>query len=86
MFVQGLGHSLNLNSKQNDTAKHKVHSSSSVKDSMYSDASHETAVHDTDRKELLLSIKGKIRSGFYTSDSVLEDLSHGFAKIFDKTM
>jgi hypothetical protein len=32
-----------------------------------------------DRAELMLSVKQKIKSGYYNSESVLDDLSHGFA-------
>lgn len=40
----------------------------------------------TERKELLASIRNKIKKGFYNSDSVLEDLSHGFASALDQTI
>jgi hypothetical protein len=39
-----------------------------------------------DRQALLSSIKNKIKKGFYNSDSVLEDLSHGFASALDQTI
>lgn len=36
-----------------------------------------------ERSELLKKIRQKIQSGFYNTDSVLEDISHGFAKALD---
>jgi anti-sigma28 factor (negative regulator of flagellin synthesis) len=39
-----------------------------------------------ERQALLASIKNKIKKGFYNSDSVLEDLSHGFASALDQTI
>ncbi|NLP01518.1 MAG: flagellar biosynthesis anti-sigma factor FlgM [Fibrobacter sp.] len=38
------------------------------------------------RADLLEEIKKKINSGFYNSDSVLEDLSHGFAKTMGQSL
>ncbi len=40
----------------------------------------------TDRKALLASIKKKIRSGYYNSQEVVEDLSDSFAKAFNKAL
>lgn len=39
-----------------------------------------------DRRALLLSVKSKIKSGFYNSEAVLDDLSHGFASALDQTV
>lgn len=39
-----------------------------------------------ERQALLDSIRNKIKKGFYNSDSVLEDLSHGFASALDQTI
>ncbi|NLL14249.1 MAG: hypothetical protein GX267_12670 [Fibrobacter sp.] len=36
-----------------------------------------------ERFEHLLKIRQKIQNGFYNSDSVLEDISHGLAKALD---
>lgn len=43
---------------------------------------YEPAKND-DRKKLLSSIKREIKSGYYNSDEVTEDLSESFAKIFN---
>ncbi|MCU0608969.1 MAG: hypothetical protein MUF22_04285 [Chitinispirillaceae bacterium] len=37
-----------------------------------------------DRSALLDAIRDKIKSGYYKSEQVDEDLSHGFAKILDE--
>lgn len=37
-----------------------------------------------ERTELLSQVRKKIGSGYYNSDSVLDDLSHGFADVFNK--
>jgi hypothetical protein len=36
------------------------------------------------RSEFLKLVQDKIKKGFYSSDIVLEDLSHSFAGAFDK--
>ena len=45
--------------------------------------SYEPAPADPKRLELLETIKKRIKSGFYNSDEVNEDLGHSLAKIFD---
>ncbi len=37
-----------------------------------------------ERAELLRKIRQNIQSGFYNSDAVLEDISHGLAKALDQ--
>ncbi len=39
-----------------------------------------------DRKELIDSIKKKIKSGFYNSKEVTEDLSDSFADVFNQLL
>jgi hypothetical protein len=39
-----------------------------------------------DREQLLQTIKNRVKSGFYSSNAVAEDLSHGFAKILDESV
>ena len=83
MYVQGLGLSLQLNSKQNVSMKTKKQTSAQVKVPSQSDSYESARNIEPDRDILLQKIKGKIKAGFYTSDAVMEDLSHGFAKILD---
>jgi anti-sigma28 factor (negative regulator of flagellin synthesis) len=39
-----------------------------------------------DRTKLLKSIKSKIKSGYYDSNEVIDEISDAFAKVFDKTL
>ena len=39
-----------------------------------------------DRTKLLKSIKRKIKSGYYNSNEVIDEISDAFAKVFDKTL
>lgn len=41
---------------------------------------------ESGRSELLASIKQRIKSGFYNSESVIDDLGHGFARALDPTL
>jgi hypothetical protein len=86
MYVQGLGHSVQLNSKQNVSVKVKAQTSDLGKAQPQADRFESPRTVDSDRDALLQKIKGKIKSGFYTSDAVMEDLSHGFAKILDENV
>jgi hypothetical protein len=38
---------------------------------------------ESDRTELLKTVKSRIKSGYYHSQEVLEDLSDSFAKVFN---
>ena len=40
--------------------------------------------NEVDRKKRLLSIRKKIKAGYYNSEEVVEDLSESFAQIFDQ--
>jgi hypothetical protein len=86
MYVQGLGHSVQLNSKQNVSMKAKAQASSLGKAQPQTNSFESSRTAESDRDALLQKIKGKIKSGFYSSDAVMEDLSHGFAKILDKNV
>ncbi|MBN1307248.1 MAG: hypothetical protein JXA18_04990 [Chitinispirillaceae bacterium] len=41
---------------------------------------------DPSRKKLLDSIKRRIEAGFYNSETVIDDLGHGFAQALDQTL
>jgi len=88
MFVQGLGHSFQLSAKQNPLIKSKSTSIESAKGVKHSDSLEKNSLlsSDPEREKTLQSIKSKIKSGFYSSNAVIEDLSHGFAKILDESM
>jgi hypothetical protein len=54
------------------------------------DSSFKAALHhppsDPARSELLKTIKKRIKSGFYSSETVIDDLGHGFAQALDHTL
>lgn len=74
-------HTFNMKQKlsKRETAVKNVSTENSVKDT-YKPA------ESGDRSKLLASVKKKIKSGYYKSNEVVEDLSETFAKIFDKTL
>jgi hypothetical protein len=39
-----------------------------------------------ERLELLRSIKQRIKTGFYNSDAVVDDIGHSFAQALDQTI
>jgi hypothetical protein len=41
---------------------------------------------DTDRSALLDAVKKRIKSGYYNSKDVIDDLGESFAKVFDKNL
>lgn len=51
-----------------------------------SDVYEPSTAPSSERAELLSSIKKRIKSGYYNSKEVLEDLSDSFAKVLDKTL
>ncbi|KMQ51558.1 hypothetical protein CHISP_1566 [Chitinispirillum alkaliphilum] len=48
--------------------------------------SAENDMAPSERLEMLKNIRKRINKGFYNSDSVLEDLSHAFAKAVDSSL
>lgn len=45
-----------------------------------------TEIDTSQRLELLKKVRKRIQSGFYNSDSVVEDLGFGFAQALDQTL
>ncbi len=58
----------------------------SDKHEMINECRHGDKTDKETRRELLASIKKKIKSGYYHSNEVIEDLSESFAKAFDKAL
>lgn len=84
MKVQGLGHMLHqTNAKQHSQLKSKT--MQSAKSILRADSFVQSTIPD-DREILLQAIKNKIKAGFYSSNAVADDLSHGFAKILDESV
>lgn len=83
MKVQGFGRMLHqTNIKQSSQVKSKTIASENVS---HADSFVQSTVPD-EREKLLQSIKSKVKSGFYSSNAVAEDLSHSFAKILDESV
>lgn len=84
MKVQGLGHILHqTNAKHSSQMKSKSVASDKVLSQP--DRFVQSTLSD-DREQLLQTIKNRVKSGFYSSNAVAEDLSHGFAKILDESV
>lgn len=55
--------------------------------SLPNDDNNETTSEDSEsRLELLNRIKKRIKSGFYNSDAVIDDIGHGFAQAVDQAL
>jgi hypothetical protein len=86
MYVQGLGLTSQTNSKSIGSVKtKKVVLSDKPLDSSKDKVELSSRI-EIDREMLLQKIKSKIKSGYYNSDAVMEDLSHNFAKVLDETL
>jgi hypothetical protein len=84
MYIQGMGSINHAASKPPNTAKTRV-SGESVSKSLFTVSdTYESSADSAERKALLQDVKKKIKSGFYNTEPVIEDLSHGFAKILNQ--
>ena len=81
MNIQGIqnytSYAMKLRLSKQKTPKVDIVSSGKVKKDTYEPAKAD------ERKKNLSSIKEKIKSGYYNSDEVAEDLSESFAKVFN---
>lgn len=81
MNIQGIqnytSYDMKLKLSKQKTTKVDILSSGKVNKDTYEPAKVD------ERKKLLASIKKKIKSGYYNSDEVSEDLSESFAKVFN---
>lgn len=84
MNVQGLGHIQNAETRSANTSKAKALKSGAKKPPFSISDTVEISSSAKERNELILQVKKKIKSGYYSSDLVIEDLSHGFAKIMNQ--
>ncbi|NLG18696.1 MAG: hypothetical protein GX556_15300 [Fibrobacter sp.] len=78
MYVQGLGHFSSIEPKAKLTLK-KAFQADTRKENFPVTDTVEISSTGSTRTALLEQIRQKIKTGFYNSESVLEDLSHGFA-------
>lgn len=84
MLVQGSGLNTSIKS-ESISGSHKNEKRKATEQTCAAKKSDSVEISnsDLDRSELIRKIRNKIENGFYNSDSVLEDISHGFAKAFD---
>lgn len=84
MNIQGIqnyaSYDIKLKLSKQKAPKVDIISSDRVKKDTYEPADID------ERKKRLASIKKKIKSGYYNSDEVAEDLSESFAKVFDNLL
>ena len=82
MIVQGLRHDIPYTIKSKTPGRGKPEEASKSVSTDMIPLQH----IDSKRLDLIQKIQKKIKSGFYNSDAVLEDLSHGFAKVIDQSL
>lgn len=83
MIVQGSGLYTTANEKSGHRTQKRVIPKSSGEKTTSASDSVELSSQGLERSELLRKIQKKIKNGYYNSESVLEDLSYGFAKALD---
>ena len=84
MYIQGMGPINHAASKPPNASKTRVSGESVPKAQFKVSDTYESSADSAERKEFLLAVKKKIKSGFYNTEPVIEDLSHGFAKILNQ--
>lgn len=52
----------------------------------HSDSTVPSSQNNTFRTELVEAIKKKVKSGYYNSDSVIDDIGYGFARALDQSL
>ena len=83
MMVQGVGHANHAESRPANMAKARV-SKSGAEKPVFSISDKVELSTAPERTDFIQQVKQKIKSGYYSTDSVMEDLSHGFAKILNQ--
>ncbi|MBN1127968.1 MAG: hypothetical protein JXA71_03220 [Chitinispirillaceae bacterium] len=84
MNVQGLGPINHAESRSANASKSRAHKSGASKPFFSLSDTVELSSATTDRSELLQQVKKKIKAGYYSTEPVMEDISHGFAKILNQ--
>jgi len=84
MYIQGLGSINHAAAKPDNASKPKASGEKDSKSLFKVSDTFESSADPAERKEFLQAIKKKIKSGFYNTEPVIEDLSHGFAKILNQ--
>jgi hypothetical protein len=84
MNVQGIGHTNHAESRPANIAKARASKSGAAKPVFSFSDKLELSVTTTERIDLIQQVKQKIKTGYYSTDTVMEDLSHGFANILNQ--
>ena len=84
MMVQGIGHTNHADSRPPNMAKARVPKSGGAKPVFSISDKVELSATPAERTDFIQQVKQKIKTGYYSTDSVMEDISHGFAKILNQ--
>jgi hypothetical protein len=84
MNVQGLGHANQTEPRPANKAKAKASKSDGVKPVFSISDKLELSTNASERTDFIQQVKQKIKTGYYSTDTVMEDISHGFAKILNQ--
>ena len=85
MNVQGFGHSHHADSRQHSVTRTKMSKNGAARPVFsLSDKVEISSQNSSERNEMIQQVKKKIKAGYYATEPVIEDLSHGFAKILNQ--
>jgi hypothetical protein len=84
MNVQGIGHTNHAETRPANTAKVRASKSGAAKPVFSISDKVELSNNAAERTDFIQQVKQKIKTGYYSTDTVMEDLSHGFAKILNQ--
>jgi hypothetical protein len=84
MIVQGIGHANHAESRPANTSKARASKPGVSKPVFPVSDKVELSGSAPERIDFIQQVKQKIKSGYYSSDTVMEDISHGFANILNQ--
>jgi hypothetical protein len=84
MNVQGIGHTNHAESRPATIAKARASKSGAEKPVFSITDKLELSTNAEERTDFIQQVKQKIKTGYYSTDTVMEDLSHGFANILNQ--
>ncbi|MBN2037161.1 MAG: hypothetical protein JW768_10500 [Chitinispirillaceae bacterium] len=85
MNVQGFGHTHHADSRQHSVTRTKSSKADATRSAFsISDKVEISSQNSSERFEIIQQVKKKIKAGYYATEPVIEDLSHGFAKILNQ--
>ena len=84
MIVQGIGHANHADSRPANTSKARASKPGASKPVFPIADKVEITASAPERTDYIQQVKQKIKTGYYSTDSVMEDISHGFANILNQ--